>query len=217
MMCVHCFDILLNELQKNARNETLLVPPTSTATTAVVECPLFVTWEKLHGERYELRGCIGTLSPRRLVTALGEYAHLSAFRDRRFRPISATEVPQLRVSVSLLISYEECTDWKDWVVGVHGVVLNFQGETSQQYSATYLPEVAQQQQWDHHQAISSLIRKAGFKGTIDLELLGRLRCTRYQSSKVKLTFDEYAQICHNQGRPVGSLQGGSTPTSCVIL
>mmetsp|Transcript_34862 Transcript_34862/g.80623 ORF Transcript_34862/g.80623 Transcript_34862/m.80623 type:complete len:177 (-) Transcript_34862:61-591(-) len=102
--------------------------------TTEIECPLFVTWEKiqkrgkvpppssglrslgssLFGEggsrlqkeetRYELRGCIGTLSPQRLTEALKDYAITSALHDRRFKPISERELLDLRVSVSLLVS-----------------------------------------------------------------------------------------------------------------
>ena len=52
---------------------------------------------------YDLRGCIGTLTPQPLATALGEYAIISAFRDQRFEPIRIQEVPRLRVAVSLLV------------------------------------------------------------------------------------------------------------------
>lgn len=89
--------------------------------TLDASCPLFVTWDKkvlnkrrplrtehTEGEEnkhiYELRGCIGTLAPRPLITALREYAILSAFRDGRFEPMRPDEVSSLRVAVSLLVS-----------------------------------------------------------------------------------------------------------------
>lgn len=220
IMCVRCFDVLVNQFQTpaNVEDPEPILPPLK---SRHIECPLFVTWEKRNNDRYELRGCIGTLAPRHLVSALGDYASLSAFRDKRFRPIALTEVPQLRVSVSLLVKYEDCHDWKDWVVGTHGIVLKFRAE-DREYSATYLPEVAKQQQWDQHQAITSLIRKAGYKGIIDIGLLERLHCTRYQSSKVTMTFDEYAQWREQDGRPLAlptiqTLHGGSSSTSCVMI
>ena len=93
---------------------------------------------------FELRGCIGTLAPRPLSTAIGEFALTSAFRDGRFNPIDKHELPFLRVAVSLLVNYEECNHVHDWVIGVHGIIITFR-YGSADYSATYLPEVAQEQ------------------------------------------------------------------------
>lgn len=95
-------------------------------------------------QHFELRGCIGTLSPKPLRTAIGEFAITSAFGDRRFNPISPHEVPHLRVAVSLLVNYEECRHCHDWIIGVHGIIITFYHGSSE-YSATYLPEVAQEQ------------------------------------------------------------------------
>jgi AMME syndrome candidate gene 1 protein len=227
-----------------------------------VECPLFVTWERKrplsrfhmssssskhnnsndqqqqnNAAIFELRGCIGTLSPRPLATSIGEYALISAFKDKRFDPVRWTEVPHLRVAVSLLVQYEECRNCHDWHVGVHGIVIRWrEGDstnaavadsdvcrqtddkdtasntarstpsntravsatsvsttTGRDYSATYLPEVAADQGWDQQTTVSSLIRKAGFHGPISDDLLARVQCTRYQSSKHRLTFEEYIQ------------------------
>jgi AMMECR1 domain-containing protein len=44
-----------------------------------------------------------------------KYASVSAFQDRRFSPIEASEIPALQCSVTLLHSYEQganCYDWK---------------------------------------------------------------------------------------------------------
>ena len=59
---------------------------------------------------------------------------------------------------------------------------------------SYLPEVAADQGWDQAAAIESLLRKAGFHGRITPALLQQLQCTRYQSSKTRVTFDEYLQV-----------------------
>jgi hypothetical protein len=45
--------------------------------------------------------------------------------------------------------------------------------------------------WNQHEALQSLIRKAGYDGPIQDELLARIRCTRYQSSKCRVTYQEY--------------------------
>uniref|UniRef100_A0A7S0AYP0 AMMECR1 domain-containing protein n=1 Tax=Minutocellus polymorphus TaxID=265543 RepID=A0A7S0AYP0_9STRA len=145
---------------------------------------------------FELRGCIGTLAPRPLRTAIGEFALTSAFRDGRFNPIAKHELPHLRVAVSLLVNYEECSHVHDWVIGVHGIIIAFR-YGSADYSATYLPEVAQEQGWNQEEAVLCLIRKSGFYGEICSNLLCRVQCTRYQSSKRRLTWSDYVML---QGR-----------------
>ena len=223
-----------------------------------LECPLFVTWEKQKQQQqphlrrcpdpnnatstttvpYELRGCIGTLAPKPLASCIGEYALLSALRDQRFRPIQLAELPQLRVSVSLLVQYEDCAHCYDWTVGTHGIIIKFyandhhhihnendehagdddaeeeDGRSSgpvrgRELSATFLPEVAFQQNWDQTTTVQSLIRKAGFKGTITSSLVQKIRCTRYQSSKCKISFDEYVQHHGSAGEWALLSSGGS--------
>ena len=96
----------------------------------------------------QLRGCIGTLSPKPLVTALGEYASLAAFGDRRFCPnriIRIDELPKLRVAVLLLVNYCRCCTVCEWEIGRHGILIEFEVE-GRGYSyalyflATFLPE-----------------------------------------------------------------------------
>lgn len=41
---------------------------------------------------------------------------VSAFGDYRFKPMSLSEIPRLKCSVSLLHSFEEARDYKDWEV-----------------------------------------------------------------------------------------------------
>ena len=192
-----CFDTLIGTLQlPNRSTNSKAVPLTHDFVNELVDisvqCPLFVTWEKCNsGEsNWQLRGCIGCLSPRPLATDVAEYAWVSAFRDRRFSPISFEEVRSLRVSVSLLVDYEDCKDVHDWTIGVHGILIKFD-VNGQRYDGTFLPEVAKQQQWGHAKTISSLIQKAGYNATITQELLDGIHCTRYQSSKHLATYAEY--------------------------
>ena len=131
-MCKYCFDVLIKELHQQ-RNITTNSIQDLDSIPVGARCPLFVTWDKRKETEYTLRGCIGTLAPRELRTALSEYARISAFKDPRFRPVSLHEVPCLRVSVSLLVNYEDCENCLDWVVGVHGIIINFDYR-SQSYS-----------------------------------------------------------------------------------
>lgn len=184
-----------------------------------VKCPIFVTWEKQtrpgQSHTYELRGCIGTLQPKHLVPSVGHYALLSALQDRRFQPIGIPEIPFLRVAVSLLVNYEPCDDCYDWTVGVHGIMIQWDGH----YSATYLPEVAKEQGWDQATTIRSLIRKAGYQGAATTDLLKRIKCTRYQSSKVKVAYADYIQYvgydpCQEESLP---FQPGESHGHCVLM
>jgi uncharacterized protein (TIGR00296 family) len=158
---------------------------------------------------YELRGCIGTLASKRINHALSEFAITSALRDRRFDPISLHELPLLRVGVSLLVKYEECSDCFDWKIGTHGIIIRFDTRKGrggdERYSATYLPEVAQEQRWNQEEAVVSLVRKAGFRGSITDELLSQIHCTRYQSSKYRMSYQQYVKSKCNGVDPLNSV------------
>jgi AmmeMemoRadiSam system protein A len=61
-------------------------------------------------QRGELRGCIGSLEAwRPLLDDVQENARNAAFRDPRFEPLSADELPVTRVEVSLLTPPEPLT------------------------------------------------------------------------------------------------------------
>jgi uncharacterized protein (TIGR00296 family) len=158
---------------------------------------------------YDLRGCIGTLAARPLVSALSEFAIASACRDKRFDPISLHELRELRVGVSLLVKYEECSNCFDWTVGTHGIIIKFdirRGKGFEEhYSATYLPEVAFEQKWNQEEAVISLVRKAGYRGSIYDELLEQIQCTRYQSSKFRTSYQDYVVTKWHGDDPLSSV------------
>ncbi|CAL8466636.1 g6172 [Coccomyxa elongata] len=174
-----------------------------------VYCPLFVTWNKQSRRGHRLRGCIGTLEPRHLHTALRDYALTSALRDRRFEPMSHREVASLSCTVSLLCAFEEAKSWKDWTVGTHGLIIDFFDPVARcQRSATFLPEVASHERWTQEETIDSLIAKAGYTGSVTAELRASLTMTRYQSSAASLTYDEYCAIAQPAAarvQPAGSV------------
>lgn len=132
--------------------------------------PLFVTLNTLSRRGKSLRGCIGSLSPRPL-SELKDYTYSrcerrldaplrygsdadflsllsvwfgSAFRDRRFHPLSESEIPTLEIGISLLVKYEKGDHCLDWEVGKHGIIIEFRVK-GERFSATYLPEVAAEQ------------------------------------------------------------------------
>ena len=69
-------------------------------------------------------------------------------------------------------------------------------------SATYLPEVAPDQGWEHIDTIDSAIRKAGWNGRISEDLRRSVRVRRYQSRKCVVSWDEFVAWRDERGFPV---------------
>ncbi|KAK0593070.1 hypothetical protein LWI29_030281 [Acer saccharum] len=184
-MAVYCFDTLV------AHYNSEDAPPPAFDEG---QHPLFVTWKKvLNGGEPRLRGCIGTLEARCLINGFKDYALTSALRDRRFPPIQAKELPQLECTVSILTNYETADNYLDWEIGKHGLIIEFTDpEYNTRRSATYLPEVAAHEGWIKVEAIDSLMRKAGYNGTITESLRKRIRLTRYESTLFTMHYSDYA-------------------------
>ncbi|XP_005396931.1 PREDICTED: AMMECR1-like protein [Chinchilla lanigera] len=118
--------------------------------------------------------------------------------DSRFPPVTREELPKLFCSVSLLTNFEDASDYLDWEVGVHGILIEFINEKGIKHTATYLPEVAKEQDWDQVQTIDSLLRKGGFKAPITSEFRETIKVTRYRSENVTVSYAEYiASRQHN--------------------
>lgn len=185
-MCCFCFDVLYCHLYGYQQ------PRTPRFTNEPY--PLFVTWKI--GRDKRLRGCIGTFSAMNLHSGLREYTLTSALKDSRFPPMTRDELPRLFCSVSLLTNFEDVCDYLDWEVGVHGIRIEFINEKGSKRTATYLPEVAKEQGWDHIQTIDSLLRKGGYKAPITNEFRKTIKLTRYRSEKMTLSYAEY--LAHRQ-------------------
>ncbi|XP_073727250.1 nuclear protein AMMECR1 isoform X2 [Misgurnus anguillicaudatus] len=119
-----------------------------------------------------------------------------ALKDSRFPPMTRDELPRLFCSVSLLTNFEDVGDYLDWEVGVHGIRIEFFNEKGSKRTATYLPEVAKEQGWDHIQTIDSLLRKGGYKAPITNDFRKTIKLTRYRSEKLTMSYAEY--IAHRQ-------------------
>jgi uncharacterized protein (TIGR00296 family) len=173
--CKFCFEYLLWHFSRGKKPK---VPNSS------ISVALFITWNsKATGE---LRGCIGTLKPKLLSKSLGQYTLHSATQDKRFNPITLEELHDLQVTVSFLHSFEQVQEWNDWKIGVHGIEIEV-FEDSLLKKATFLPGVAEEQQWNHKQTLMELMRKAGCK-RVDLNSL--VKVVRYQCSKCTLSYSE---------------------------
>lgn len=113
----------------------------------------FVTLKK-HGE---LRGCIGhVVGSRPLAETVAEMAEAAAFRDQRFRPVTAKEFPDLEIEISALTPLQRIRDANLIQVGTHGILMRRGG-----YSGLLLPQVATEQGWDRTAFLEHTCLKAG--------------------------------------------------------
>jgi hypothetical protein len=113
-----------------------------------------------------LRGCIGSLEPRRaLGDDVAHNGYAAAYRDPRFPPVSAGERSRLQVEVSVLSPHQPLAASSEREAlaalrpGVDGVVLQYGSQ-----GATFLPQV-----WESlpepAEFLEHLRRKAGLPGT----------------------------------------------------
>jgi AmmeMemoRadiSam system protein A len=108
--------------------------------------------------RGELRGCLGTLMEGcRLAEEVVRCAANSASEDPRFAAVSADELPDLRLEVSVLGPLEPIVAHPGaFTIGVHGLVVE-QGSRR----GLLLPQVATEWGWTPVQFLSQTSIKAG--------------------------------------------------------
>lgn len=129
---------------------------------------LFVT---LRTRNRRLRGCIGTLRVEGTLEAMiDRAARGAALGDPRFEPVTAEELPDLRVEVSIMTPLEPLRP-EDIVTGRHGLMIRHRGRTG-----LLLPQVATDYGWSRERFLDELCRKAGLPAGAwrepDAELLG---------------------------------------------
>jgi len=113
----------------------------------------FVTLRK-YGQ---LRGCIGHLQASEpLIESVVQNAVNAALRDRRFQPVTAGELGELTVEISVLSPTRAIPGADRFQVGKEGIILMKKGRR-----AVFLPEVAAEQGWNRAQTLTQLSRKAG--------------------------------------------------------
>ncbi len=113
----------------------------------------FVTLRK----KGRLRGCIGYISAvKPLVETIEEMAYAAAFRDTRFPPVKAEELPELTIEISVLSPVRVIDDPSVIEVGKHGIIL-----TRGDRSGLLLPQVAVEYGWDRETFLDQTCIKAG--------------------------------------------------------
>ena len=186
-LCKYCFQVLESILTGKMDFDKIPFPEEFKDKSY----PLFVTWTT--GKEKELRGCVGTFSKDDLQKNLVRYTFISAFKDSRFPPISKNEITNLNCEVSLLVQFEKAKTPVDWVIGTHGIDIDFEDKSGKSYSATFLPEVAEEEKWDQETTLKHLIRKAGYRGSLE-SVYDNIQVSRYQSLKKTISYQEYEKM-----------------------
>lgn len=131
----------------------------------------------------QLRGCIGSLEPRRaLLHDVEANARAAAFSDPRFEPLSAAEFGETAIEISLLSPMQALTftDEADALsqlrTGIDGIVLEYGHHRS-----TFLPQVWEQVTTPH-EFLAHLKAKARLPASF---WANDLKLHRYTVSKFK--------------------------------
>jgi AmmeMemoRadiSam system protein A len=106
--------------------------------------------------RNELRGCVGYALPiTSLHRAVIETARGAAFDDPRFSPVTAGELADLKVSLSVLSPLKPIRP-EEVEIGRHGLLV-----TMGTRRGLLLPQVPQEHGWNQIQFLEQTCRKAG--------------------------------------------------------
>jgi len=104
----------------------------------------------------QLRGCVGQIiATEPLVEAVAHSAVSAAFGDPRFLPLSAAELPQVHIEISVLSPLTPIRP-ADVRTGVHGLVVS-----SGARRGLLLPQVATEFGWGAEMFLEQTCRKAG--------------------------------------------------------
>jgi MEMO1 family protein len=115
----------------------------------------FVTLKK----KGELRGCIGhMIADEPLSKVVGTMAIQAAFNDRRFNPLTADELKDIEIEISVLTPMKQVAGAVNIVIGRDGVLLS-----KDDHHAVFLPQVATEQKWSREEMLDNLCRKAGLE------------------------------------------------------
>ncbi len=114
---------------------------------------VFVTIKK-HGD---LRGCIGYIHgvvP--LYQAVIDNAISAATRDPRFDPMTASEIDEVKLEISVMTPLTKISRIEEIKVGVHGLYIEYGKRRG-----ILLPQVATENGWNRDQFLDAVCRKAG--------------------------------------------------------
>ncbi len=108
-------------------------------------------------KRGMLRGCIGTfVGDKPLAATIREMAVSASTRDPRFPPLTAAELGEVDLEISVLTPLRAIDDPAEIEVGRHGIFI-----TRGFHSGVLLPQVATEYGWDRETFLEHTCAKAG--------------------------------------------------------
>ncbi|HXJ91883.1 MAG TPA: AmmeMemoRadiSam system protein A [Terriglobia bacterium] len=103
-----------------------------------------------------LRGCIGHVEPNEpLARCVAECARAAALRDPRFAPVTAAELPDISIHISVLSPLFDIRP-EEIEIGRHGLYV-----TLGLHRGILLPQVPVEWNWDRERFLSETCAKAG--------------------------------------------------------
>jgi AmmeMemoRadiSam system protein A len=152
-----CKDLALWVILRHL-GQTTGAKPALDSKTLSEELGAFVTLKR--GGR--LRGCIGNIvGSGPLAATVERMAGAAAFEDPRFPPLTAGELADLEIEVSVMGPLTSCPDPELIEVGRHGLYIR-----KSIHSGLLLPQVATEWGWDRETFLDQTCVKAGLpKGT----------------------------------------------------
>jgi len=105
----------------------------------------------------QLRGCIGYVDEARsLPEALRDTAIAAASRDPRFEPLTAEELAQVEIEISILSPLRKIESPAEIMLGQHGATIKLGP-----YHGLLLPQVALHHDWEVETFLAHVCQKAG--------------------------------------------------------
>ena len=157
-------EIALTSIQDSLKGKPIAKQMQLT-TTLQSKCGAFVSLHK-HGR---LRGCIGHFGEDvPLHEIVAEMARAAAFEDPRFMPVTADELADIDIEISVLTPMRRIRSLDEFELHRHGIYIR-----KGYRSGTYLPQVADEVNWTKEEFVSHCAQdKAGigWNGWKDAEL-----------------------------------------------
>jgi len=146
-------DIALTSIKDSLNGKPIAEHPSLTATLRQ-KCGAFVSLHK-HGR---LRGCIGHFGEDvPLHEIVAEMARAAAFEDPRFMPVTADELADIDIEISVLTPMRRIQSLDEFELHRHGIYIR-----KGYRSGTYLPQVADEVNWTKEEFVSHCAQdKAG--------------------------------------------------------
>ena len=146
-------EIALTSIKDSLNGKPIAEHPSLTATLRQ-KCGAFVSLHK-HGR---LRGCIGHFGEDvPLHEIVAEMARAAAFEDPRFMPVTADELADIDIEISVLTPMRRIQSLDEFELHRHGIYIR-----KGYRSGTYLPQVADEVNWTKEEFVSHCAQdKAG--------------------------------------------------------